>query len=985
MSRAAIQPLRIGASAPETLSIVQQHLLVAEEQTQSLIQDMEFLGVPCEQPLDPPASVQDGGQRPVSPVRIWPAAGGLSGEAALWRNCEALVSRMCRLESIVHSLKLATFRLETERQLNLSNSARVSEQLSALQKESEEEQRVAQKELWQACQEREEALEEAQRLREELQVATAAKTDVALAAEELKVIKLQMAEKLIELKAQLSEEAELRLDAQRTQDALLQRVTEIEGVVEREREQVRALQTNCQTLQSERQEVRRVLQEEEERAGHLEKQCQELRDQADAKESIVSQLTEELKSAHLGLDRLQQENSRLQKNEDSLKTAARKVQVRRSPLNTPPTELNVRLEGQCSELNAALRSLTVENTRLVSEHQAELKAERRRVLQQLQEQDLILDAARCNIQAELQGALKERLLLQQDLETLQREHQQLQQSSRLALEEANAQKECVESAMQDKARKLEEERNSLQAQLNEAESREAELQLELKKLGELKRQEKKSCSLEKKYAKVAECLQKKEQELALAEVSRDDAVQGYQALWDQMTSLQELHKREMCQLEELLQERCQDGERVAHTLQGMLASHARLKSSSDALQAELGDREEEVIALREERVQIHQEVEKLQCQVEKLQHDLITTDTEMEPLRRALETVSLDNKQLAQTLERALLTNKQLVGGLSRAQDQQESIQIQHQQLLSQREVELRETREEVKWLADHLDSVKEQLKKERTGQRRASHRETNDLKKALEEATSRSGDLARANRELRDKVGELEKLVSSQKARIKDLRTQLKQYVDNRAVKAASLRMKEMEETLKGAESLKEEYERKNNEQSQLIQQFQSELQHLASNQEGELETEREQRLMLQDKCQRMEENMRQLRWSRDEAEERLREASMESQQITENLLEAHSWFRSNFTSLKKKLEKTNKKEEPTTEKVTSLGSAEERTPGTLPDCETENQGGPVTSGQNGERWITAMQRWETKRELAHISGRYGLADRRTRRQTDK
>ncbi|XP_064157321.1 coiled-coil domain-containing protein 150 isoform X2 [Anguilla rostrata] len=1012
MSRAAIQPLHVGATAPETLSIVQQHLLVAEEQTEALIEDMGSLGVPREQLLDSPALGQDGCQRPVSPVRVWPAAGGLGGlggAAALWRSCEALVSRMCRLESILHSLKLTTFRLETERQLNPSNSARVMEQLSALQRESEEEQRAARKEvlrvqdqLWQACQERDEALEEAQRLREELEVATTSKMDVALAAEDLKVIKVQMTEKLLELKLQLSQESDCRLEAQQIHSALLQRVKEMEGVVELEREQVQVLQADCQALQCERQDVRRALREQAERAGQLEKQCQQLRDKADVKDSIISQLTDEVKIAHLALQRLQQENSRLQK--DDLKTAAEKVQ-----------SLNVQLEGQCSELNAALRSLAVENARIVSEHQAELKAERERVLQQLQEQDLLLDAARRNIQAELQGALKDRLRLQQDLDTLRRDHEQLQQSSRVAQETAGAQRERLESTidrlraelsgagkegeatkrereralaeMQNRVSKLEKERSSLQTQLTKAKSREVQLQLELNSQNEPKQQDKKNSMLEKKYAKVEASLERREKELALAKAARDDAVLDYQALRDQMESLQDLHRSKVCQLEGQLGARCQDGEWVAQTLQGMLASHARQKSSSDSLQAELGGREEEVITLKTERVQIQQDVERLQTQVEKLQHDLIATDAEMEPLRKALETVSLDNKQLAQTLEQALLANNQLVGRLSRAQDQQENVQSQHRQLLSQREAELRDTREEVTWLADHLESVKEQLKKERNGQRRASHREVTELKKALDEATSRSGDLSRANRELREKVGELEKAVSNQKARNKDLNTQLKQFVESRAVMASSLRMKEMEEALKGLESLKDEYQRRNNEQSQLIQRFQSELQRLTSSQEGELETEREHRLVLQDKCQRLEENMRQLRRSRDEAEERLREASVESQQITENLIEAHSWFRSNFHTLKKELGKTKKKKEPAAKKLSSLGNTKEGTLSTSTDCENEDQSEPITTRPKRNHWTSTMQRWETKRELAHISGQYrlpGHKDRLTHGQTD-
>ncbi|XP_036393515.1 coiled-coil domain-containing protein 150 [Megalops cyprinoides] len=992
MSRATIQPLSVGATAPETLSVLQQRLLVAEEQTEALIQDMASLGVSREQLLDPAASARDTGQRPVSPVQVWRALGGDKGEGLLWRNCEALVSRVCRLESLLQTLKLTNFRLETERELNPSHSTRLTEQLSALQQESEEEQRAARKEvmrvqdqLRQVCQERDEALEEARRLGEALEVTSTSKMDVALAAEDLKMIKVQMSEKLLELKVQLSQEVALRLEMEKSHGALLQRVQEMEKVVEQERGQVRALQTDCHALRSEGQEVRQRLKEEAEKAQRLEEECQQLRDQADVKESVVSQLTDELNSAGLALQRLQQENTKLQKDEETLKAAAEKVQ-----------ELNGQLQGQCSELSATLRSLTVENARLLTEHQAELKAERERVLQQLQEQDLLLDAARRNIHAELQGALTDRLRLQRELETTRSELAELQQSSMAAQETAATQREILErtvdrlreelySARQEResmkrekaemhsmVNKLEGEKSSLETQLSKAKSRVRQLKDELQAVQEVKL----STTLENKCTptsaelnswrsrcqKLEEQLRQMEGDYELAVVVRDEAIRNYKALEDHLESLQK--EQQKSKLEGDLGARCPDGGWVAQTLQGVLASHSRLQKSTETLQAELGGRDKEIATLREERVQIQENSQRLQTQVEKLQDDCMATNKEMESLRKALETTSLDNKKLAQSLEQALLANSKLLSKLSRTQDQKERSQ-------SLREMELVEAKEEVRWLAEHLDSLKVLLKKERDCGKKVSNKEITELKKALDDASSRSGDLSRSNRELREKVSELEKVVSSQKARIKDMKTQLKVHLESRATLATSQRVKEMEEALKGLESLNDEYQRRNNEQSQLIQQFQSELQRLSSKQEGELEGERELRQMLQDKCQTLEENMQQLKQSRDEAEQRLREASLESQQISENLMEAHTWFRSKFSSLRSELEKSRARREPSTDKRHSLGRSKEVAHIASPEggkkalCDS----GPIVLKQ--DHWSTALKRWETKRELARISGR--------------
>lgn len=52
----------------------------------------------------------------ISPVRAEVAFVGKSN--TLWRTCETLVNRMCRLESVVQTMKLNMFRLQTEKELN---------------------------------------------------------------------------------------------------------------------------------------------------------------------------------------------------------------------------------------------------------------------------------------------------------------------------------------------------------------------------------------------------------------------------------------------------------------------------------------------------------------------------------------------------------------------------------------------------------------------------------------------------------------------------------------------------------------------------------------------------------------------------------------------------------------------------------------------------------------------------------------------------
>ncbi|MGH0151805.1 UNVERIFIED_CONTAM: hypothetical protein FKN15_040132 [Acipenser sinensis] len=202
-----------------------------------------------------------------------------------------------------------------------------------MQQEHVEELRAAQREvmrvrqqLSQLSQDKEAAVDEAQRLSSALEVATATKC-----------------------KEELSQQVSLRITLEESHDALLQRVQDMEKVVEVERGQ----------------------------------------------------------SSQLALHKQQEENARLKSEISSLSSTAEEVQ-----------SLNDQLDKQGSQLSTALRSLTMENARLITEHQATLKEQQQRVVQKLQEQDLLLDVARANIQGELQGALSEKLQLQKHLVTV---------------------------------------------------------------------------------------------------------------------------------------------------------------------------------------------------------------------------------------------------------------------------------------------------------------------------------------------------------------------------------------------------------------------------------------------------------------------------------------------------------------------------------------------------------------------------------------
>ncbi|XP_029923804.1 coiled-coil domain-containing protein 150 isoform X3 [Myripristis murdjan] len=819
MSRPAIPHLSAGATTSEALSLLHQRLLVAEEQTEALIRDMSSLGVSREQLLGT-VETTNPSHRLVTPLRIREALMREAGcESTLWRQCDSLVSRVCRMESLLQTLKLTTFRLQTERELDPSHTAGLKQQLAALQQESEEEQRASRREamklreqLEQACQERDEARTELQRLGEMLEVATAAKMDVALAAEELKVIKEQMNEKLMEMKEQMCQESACSFEAMKSHSELLLRVEEMEKAVEMERRQAQLVQSDHQALYVEVQTSRRRLQEEQDTGRRLQERCHQLQEQTEAKDSLVSELKAELKKQ-------QTENSKLQKEGGELRTAADKVQA-----------LNNQLESQCSELSSALRLLTAENAKQQSEHQTSLKAERSRVVKQLQEQDLLLEAARRNIQAELQVALSHKVSLQMELEKLKAEHAQLLQSSSIGQETAVTQKELLECTIERLRGELSTARRQEEAMRKERQGSKNELCLVVTKLeGEKSALETQLSEAKREGESLSSALQRQEeenrrlmgkmaaidtqqQEQMLRELTDNNNKLAYEKgklqsrvdeLQEELTALKRAdtaapqHKRDKLSELQAWQGVCgSGGSVVSQTLENILASHSRLQLGSQTLQEELGRPEQELLTLRRDRLQTQREIRKHQAKVDKLQELLSSTHSKnnkaLKSSRKALDTAKVDNKRLAKSLEQAVSTSSSLQSKLEQARDQ-------HRLTITLREEELHKAQTKIGCLSKELDLLKHRASDDNLSSVRALHREISELRKSYEDSSARSGDLSRANWELRQRVTELERIVSNQKARIREQKSRLKQQVENRATLDNSERVKQiLEESVK-------------------------------------------------------------------------------------------------------------------------------------------------------------------------------------------
>uniref|UniRef100_A0A2R9BR42 Coiled-coil domain containing 150 n=1 Tax=Pan paniscus TaxID=9597 RepID=A0A2R9BR42_PANPA len=1041
VSRPVLSPTHINATASETFTVLQQRMRIVEEQTSSLRDDLIMLDFGEKRGyLEAPNCLEDlDSQKVISPIQNEAICAGKTD--ILWKNCEFLVNRMCRLESLMQSLKMNIFRLQTEKDLNPQKTAFLKDRLNAIQEEHSKDLKLLHLEVMNLRQrlraikeEEDKAQDEVQRLTATLEIASQTKKNAAIIEEELKTTKRKMNLKIQELRRQLAQEKYLRESLEKSASAMLLKIQEMGSTVEVERKQVHILQQNCIALRDSIQSTQELLAQEQKKE-ELEIATSQLKSDLTSRDDLISKLVEENKNLQISFNKEHEENAYLRSEIMSLHEASEKAQV-----------LNDQLTKKCSELSCMLQTVTMEKARIIADHQAILQVEQKMMTQTFQEQNLLLDAAHASITNELQTVQNEKTQLQAHLDHLILEHNQCIQKAQDAEKRTAVQKELLEStiarlrgeleaSMQEK-KSLLEEKERFQRELNKTEKEivqercnlekelaknkvdintlthnlqtleeenkhladqmaslelqqvtsdyhglaqqkvekvlgkitesknrlayeNGKLQIKVKQLEEQVQSftdtslqndhlRKMNKSLQTKYAQanselsakrvhlqqtdahlkeVKSILERSKEELSRTVKCRNAALKESQKLKEDLEAVEDRENKKVGNFQRQLAEAKEDNCKVTIMLENVLASHSKMQGALEKVQIELGRRDSEIAGLKKERDLNQQRVQKLEAEVDQWQARMLVMEnqhnSEIESLQKALGVAREDNRKLAMSLEQALQTNNHLQTKLDHIQEQLESKELERQNLETFKDRMTEESKVEAELHAEHIEALRKQFQTERETAKKVAQREVAELKKALDEANFRSVEVYRTNRELRQKLAELEKILESNKEKIKNQKTQIKLHLSAKANNAQNIeRMKQIEKELKQMELIKDQYQKKNYEQSLSIQRFvcemtnlQKEMQMLAKSQydasvrnkqqELHLEAERKIRQELENRCQELEETVRHLKKCKEATENTLKEASVESEQITANLEEAHRWFKHRFDGLQLELTK--------------------------------------------------------------------------------
>ncbi|XP_063115548.1 coiled-coil domain-containing protein 150 isoform X2 [Cavia porcellus] len=581
------------------------------------------------------------------------------------------------------------------------------------------------------------------------------------------------------------------------------------------------------------------------------------------------------------------------------------------------------LESTIARLRGELEALEQEKAALLEENE--------RFQREASKTEKEIAQEKCALEKELAKNKVDVNTLNENLQTLVEENKHLSdQMASLGLQQVAPDFHGLAQQKVEKALgKITESKNKLAYEKGQLQVKVKQLEEQLHSLAETNLQNdhlrKLSKTLEAKYVQVKSILEKNEEELSQAVRCRDAALQQSQKLKGDLEALEDRESKKVGNFQRQLAEAKEDNCKVTIMLENVLASHSKMQGALEKVQIELGRRDSEIAGLKKERSLHLQRVQKLEAEVDQWQARMLVVDaqhaSEMEPLQKSLEVAREDNRKLAVSLEQALQTNSHLQTQLGHVQEKLESKELEWQNLETLRERVTEECKVEAEMHAERIESLKKQFQAERETAKKAAQREVAELKKALDEANFRSVEVSRANRELRQRVSELERELSGSQEKLRSQKAQLKRHLSAKTAHAQNVeRMKQIETELRQMELIKDQYQKKNYEQSLSIQRFAAEVDNLqkemqllakrqcetsARNRQQELRLMAEHKLRqeLESRCQELEETVRHLKRCKEVTENKLKEASMESEQITANLEEAHRWFKCKFDGLQLEL----------------------------------------------------------------------------------
>ncbi|XP_077998846.1 coiled-coil domain-containing protein 150-like [Glandiceps talaboti] len=1016
--RPPIPTIKSQQTTSHTLDVLHDRLNTAEQDTVNLIRQLHGIGI---NPMAEHPTKDTGIQPPLAPFQV-----ENPDTEVLLKNYENLVSRVCKTESTIQSMKLNLCSLQAEHDLGKRDTESLSEKLAITTEAYDRDTKKLNRELARARKELKETMDERNGLEEDvrrvtsaLEVATAAKTDLAAKFEEMKSTKQKLNKRLQEMREELVREISLRSSLEESHATLLERIQDMEGVVESERSEVKTLAKDCTQLRKEGIKAKAENKREYQLREQMESAIKQLTTQLETKDVDLRDVKEKNKVMSSTLTAMKKENIEMRNEMEQLRKVKDEAQATIQQLET-----------ENKEVHDALKTASSENAEMVETHRKALEAEKKAsavyieerlksleesskkdkeakdsAVKKCQEMQTELEITKMKLSEADSGSKKDRdalesaldqlkdelLVIQKDKEaamkdkenlleevnqavdgmseertklqdelaqaklditSLTQEKAQLDQENVRLMERMSAveQQQQAQSQVDNAMKEMLESKNRLAYEKGRLQTKVDHLQEELSTLANAKTEvvqlRKMNSALETKFTKTNSDLgtakiqiqrfesqlkqiqsqsERKEKDFSMAIKARDDAVKEGQRLIGHVEAVEERERQKIHSLQRSLSDAKQDNAKIASTLESVMSSHSQLQTTVENLQTELGRKDSEVMVLKSDRRSDQHSVQELQKEIDSLQNKLLNMESmesrEVEPLRHALEKAKADSIKMAESLEEVLQSNTRLQISVEKLQHEVQQKDYHLRKMKDQREQERLQSDQQLNTYQEKLNNLRTQTKSDMDSSRKRMQRELNELRKNYDDTVSKVSDLSKANTELRHKVVDVEQQSNRYKERIRSMKAQLEHYQKNKkSNEDMGEKLKAISSELAELEKVKNEYMLKNGQQSKTISSFvsqisslQSELKTLSQAQQDLTEKCRKQEKLIEREKSKKEDIYRKYKTLqkrtdviedlRNQAEEKLVEANNESVQVSQNLQEAHDWFKNRFENLQTEL----------------------------------------------------------------------------------
>ncbi|XP_041377608.1 coiled-coil domain-containing protein 150-like [Gigantopelta aegis] len=944
MSRPVISPSSAGSPCQQTVDVLEHRLQAAEKDTRELLHHLGGLGFDRNSATTPVKRTKNtthpGGDTSPSPFSCL-----VSDPEVLQSSYEKLVSRVCKQESMIQTLKMALLNVQGSQDLRTKVGSDQEERWLEAKQSYEShiaklrrEMKSLREDVRHEAEAKSRLKTDVKKLQAALDDATTTRAEAAVAADDLTQTKQKMVRRINELKEELAMETSLRSSLEESHNTMLTRVRELDSVVETQRDELSKLTSMCNRLNSEMGKLSDDLSEERKIRLDTENAYSRLATDRDRLSATLRETESDRDVAMTELSKFHQQYNELIQQFDSTQTILDQLKSDNNFLQT---------ENQ--KLKSLLEISTKEQERLQTLHQQEMRVEQtwfservaleeeaaqlRMKTRELESENTDLHKKVSRLESEVSSGRCQMSTKEKEFKTAAESLERELDSLRTQLKNMQEDKQAV---LSDKDSLLEEVNQTVDALMDERTRLTSELEqtkIELETLYSTQRQ------VERENADLLERIggfqqQKTSQEnvrLALEQMMDQKNKLAYengqlQTLVSQMRSNVDNGIKSQADVDCL--------SKLSHNLQAKYSKSQKdmseCKVTIERLESKVRELRE-VVAVRERELQnTLANREQLQEQLEKMVAHVETAEQKyqqkLQSHQKSISDARAVNREITDTLEAVMTSHSQLQTIVENLQVDLGKKDALISQLRNQINKEQSDIRLEMKAFEDKMAAIREELKRERDKSWKKTTKDVAELKKINDSLSGRNMDLVRANTDLRHKANEDQKLIGELQTKISEQKHRM-QYLHKakRHLEENMQQMKAVRQDIDELEKMRNEYMQRNREQAETINLFmtqmtslQDEIRQLAQAQSNTSELLKQKQHAL-DKERRIRDDIKKkfsetkkrekvVSLRKIEAEDKLKEVHNESVEITQHLEEAHEWFKKKFDKLQNELNTSKK-----------------------------------------------------------------------------